>query len=151
MARRAFFLGLFLALALGPGDKFTPGRRVVAEICLRASALTNPVSAGITFGDLPILREIDDDKASSLPAHYVDGAGILTRGEDCVFESIRLLQPGRIQLTLIGQTGVVWNVQSSADLLNWQNIGSVTNANGSAIFLDATNASVQRVYRAIRP
>jgi hypothetical protein len=137
-----------LALALPPGVTLPRQRSVIAEICMRATALTNPVATAIALVDQPIWREIDDDKAIILPAGYADGTVTIASGSDCRFEAIRLEASGHVKVRLIGQAGVIWNLQTSSDLQNWQTTDNLTNSTGVLEYEDTTaTTSGHRFYR----
>ena len=143
--------GLGFALALSPGQTFSPGRVVVAEILMRAAGRTHPVSTTVVLVDQPIAREIDDAEAMVLPSHYDDGVITITSGSALLFETVKMDPAGHLGVTAIGQEGVVWTLQSSSDLKQWQSIGTLTNVTGRVNYLDSTTGiSGHRFYRAIR-
>jgi len=116
-------------------------------------AATNPVSTTVRFGDQLILREIVDPDVNVLAAHYVDGTVVITHGEDSVFEAVDRSDLGGVKLRLIGQAGVVWELQSSSDLEHWAPLARRTNETGTIEFTDAvpgTMAATQRFYRAFK-
>jgi hypothetical protein len=65
-----------------------------------------------------------------------------------LISQVALLPDGSIQFILLGSAGDVYQVMASTNLLNWQNIASVTNIAGSVLFSDfnATNFN-RRFYR----
>ncbi len=88
------------------GETFAPGLLVVAQLCFRALAATNPVSTALRFGDHPVGREIVDPEVNLVAANYVDGTVVITHGSDSIFEAITMQDGGGVKLRLIGQTGV---------------------------------------------
>jgi hypothetical protein len=131
---------------------FPPGRQVLAEVCFRALTVTNPVSSFLRFADQPIYREVTDAFANTLGANFQDGTPVITKGSNFLFEAIKIPAASAVQLRLIGETGVSWNLQVSTDLENWQPLTTVTNTTGIVEFMDtsATNPP-QRFYRAVKP
>ena len=62
-----------------------------------------------------------------------------------------ILPGGGFQFTLDGTPGFNYNIQASANLVDWLTIGTLTNSSGTIIFTD-TNAPLypNRSYRAFR-
>jgi len=68
------------------------------------------------------------------------------------FTNITRLPNGQIQLDVEGPTNVVYRVLGSANLLDWQEIGILTNATGSASSQDTTAPNLhRRFYRLEQP
>jgi hypothetical protein len=143
---------LGIALAMSPGETISAGRGLVVEILMRAAAgRTNPVSTTMALVDQPISREIDDAEAKLLPAHYSDGTLTVTSGSALLFEKVQMDPAGHLGVTVIGQEGVVWMLEMSSDLKQWQSIGTLTNVAGRVNYLDSTSGfSGHRFYRASR-
>ena len=104
------------------------------------------------MGDRPIPREIVNVIPETLGASYVDGTVVLTHGLAMVFEPPIALGADGARLCLVGAPGLLWEVQRSADLSQWEPLGFLTNILGFVEQTDvlATNG-VQRFYRAVRP
>jgi hyaluronate lyase len=141
-----------VAMALPAGTTFARGRSVVAEICLGARTKAHPASALIRLVDQPIRREVDNDEAKPLRTRHVDGTVTVTCGTAFRFESIQLPNADQVKVSIIGKTGVVWHLQASADLANWQTMGRLTNETGRVEHFDvAPRMTAPRFYRAQQP
>jgi hypothetical protein len=82
----------------------------------------------------------------------VDGTPVVTKGSNFLFEAIQMPGPNSVQLRLIGETGVTWNLQVSTDLQYWQPLVTVTNTTGVVEYIDnAAPDPAQRFYRAVKP
>ena len=64
---------LGIALALPTGATFPPGTQEVADVVFAVSAQTNGSSTPITFGDLPIARQLSDASGQMLAASFSGG------------------------------------------------------------------------------
>lgn len=143
-------VGVFLGL--NTDLTFPAGRLVVAELRFRALGATNPVSTPLTFTNSPIFWEVSDPTGSVLPTRFEDGGAVVTDGEKFRFEAVQLPTPGQVRLRVIGEVGAAWNLQHSANLLDWQPLATVTNLTGLVEFIDTSaGASSHRYYRAVKP
>lgn len=68
-----------IVLALPGGQSFTAGVRELLMVNFTAPTIGNPEMSAISFGDLPILREMADLNARILPASFTDGVVKITR------------------------------------------------------------------------
>jgi len=69
-----------IALALPTGQRFSAGARELVVVNFAVTAATAAVSTPVDFGDQPIMREVADVNANSLPANWVAGTITFTRG-----------------------------------------------------------------------
>ncbi len=69
---------LGVALSLPANSIFAPGTQEVAVINLALGIRPNSIQTPISFGDVPILRQISDSKAQVLPATYAGGTLTIT-------------------------------------------------------------------------
>ena len=114
---------------------------------------TTPFVNGIWTGNLTIwqpgtnLLLLADDGAShtgvSLPFDVVRGMKFADVWQD---------QAGQIHLSISGLPGDMYRVLASTNLLDWQLLGTVTNLNGMATFIDTTASNFNlRFYRLVSP
>lgn len=68
-----------IVLALPGGQSFTAGVRELAVVNFTAAANGNPVMTAISFGDLPVARELADANARVLAANFTGGLVKITR------------------------------------------------------------------------
>jgi hypothetical protein len=64
------------------------------------------------------------------------------------FDLISLLPDERVDLLLSGQTGTVYVLEASSNLLNWSPLATLTNTSGTFEFIDDPATNAQRLYRA---
>lgn len=65
---------LGITLALPSGQTFAAGTRQIVNVILIVAANALPGTYPITFGDVPVTREVSDASAGTLPATFTDGA-----------------------------------------------------------------------------
>jgi len=141
-----------ISLAQSPGDVFPAALLELAEVCFQAKPGTNVSSTPIRIVDQPLAREVLDPDVNPLSANFQNGTVVITHGGDSAFEGIGLPGANGVKLRLIGQTGLVWDLQGSADLEHWESISTQTNVNGLLEFADpAATHSPHRFYRAVKP
>ena len=66
------------------------------------------------------------------------------------FQSIHMMTPGEVSLTLTGGPLGVWSLEISGDLTNWASFASLTNATGRVDLITPV-AESNRFYRAVLP
>jgi len=86
--------------------------------------------------------------ASEIAAIYSAGGAGLVRAPE--FTGISSPGDGQAHLNLRGQTGKNFTIYSSADLLNWSLLGTISNPTGATQYLDSA-AAPQKFYRATQP
>ncbi|MEP7338233.1 MAG: kelch repeat-containing protein [Acidobacteriota bacterium] len=67
-------------VSLPTGQRFSAGTRQVVNVSFTLAANASAGSTPIAFGDQPIMREIADASANTLPANYVAGAVTIAQG-----------------------------------------------------------------------
>ncbi len=105
--------------------------------------------AGNPFSSLVLSVESADSLlASTVAALRRDGISVSTY-ENFIRLGAPRLSPGNFQFTFEGPPGV-YTIQSSVDLLAWNDLGSATNTTGTVDFSDPNTALFQRkFYRAL--
>lgn len=140
-----------LALALNPGQTFTPGSRQLAKLrFIPATGVRQ--DASLTFGDAPVTREVTDSAAKSLPASYSPGeirtsTSLLgVSGNQLSSDIPRLGYRLNIE-TLVGKN---YRVEWSDNMIDWQTLTTINSISANFDFLDqsATN-STRRFYRLV--
>jgi len=68
------------------------------------------------------------------------------------FEDVRCAPSGQVEMTVCGEPGDVWRIQTSTNLVDWHTVCTMTNVSGATPFVDteATNYGL-RFYRCIAP
>jgi len=139
-----------LALALAVEQTLPAGRQGVAELCFRAAAGSESVVTSVTMVDQPILREVVDAFANTLPAGYLNGSVFITGG--VTFDTITVLGASRVRLRMIGPPGRSLQLQRSSDLAHWVDITQIANPSGVVEYTDTVPTGVnQHFYRAVMP
>jgi hypothetical protein len=69
-----------LAMAMGSGQVLSAGTRQVAVASFTIAASASFTSTVIAFGDQPVMRQVSDASAQSLPANYQPGVITLSQG-----------------------------------------------------------------------
>jgi hypothetical protein len=64
---------LGVILALPPGQTFAAGTQEMVEVTFMTAVRTNDVSTTVSFGDVPIVRELSDASGNLLAAAYASG------------------------------------------------------------------------------
>src|SRR5262249_41679477 len=64
---------LGILIGLPAGATFPPGTQELVEVTFTAAIFTNPTTAIVTFVDQPVVRQVSDVTAHSLPATYTSG------------------------------------------------------------------------------
>jgi hypothetical protein len=77
---------LGLALAMPTGQTIAAGQRRIAVLTFAAAPGVSATTA-ISFGDLPVAREVSDVNARSLPVSFVVGKAVFNRKRPDVLES----------------------------------------------------------------
>ncbi len=72
-ANQALAGRLGLALSLPPGARFSAGSTELVTVRFTVSALSNNIITALSFGDVPIAREVVDASAQDLPATFAHG------------------------------------------------------------------------------
>jgi Concanavalin A-like lectin/glucanases superfamily/Immunoglobulin I-set domain/Cohesin domain len=70
-----------LALGLGAGTALAPGTQQVVQVSFTPAILTTPNITTISFGDLPLARQLADSNGGLLPANYFSGLISLTAAD----------------------------------------------------------------------
>jgi hypothetical protein len=137
-----------LALALPAGQALAPGLKVVAEVCFSATDGADPISTAITVVDQPIVREVVDVLANTLPTRYQNGTVFISN--EAAFDAIAIAAPGQVRLRLIGPPGQLLELQQSSDLIHWESLVELTNPTGVVEYGVPVPASGnQHFYRAV--
>jgi hypothetical protein len=141
-----------VAAGVPAGEAFLPGTNVLAEVCFRSLVTNRPVSSAVRFVNQPIAREISDPDANPMGATWQDGTAVLALGNALLFERIATTNGAQVRLRLVGAPSGVWQLQGSANLINWQAVTVVTNTTGVLEYLDISPTNAQlRFYRAVQP
>jgi uncharacterized lipoprotein YddW (UPF0748 family) len=105
-----------------------PGRQRVAQISNADLAAGRQVGADAMMISL-------HRRLSRIPTLTTDGAASFTNGQ--------------FRLRLGGNVGQRFRMESSTNLMNWENLGSITLTNGAGVFYDAAPPdTLRRFYRA---
>jgi hypothetical protein len=67
--------------------------------------------------------------------------------EPTQFDSVTVLQDGRVEIVGSGEAGYYW-IEASTYLMVWEEVLLVPNTNGSFLWLDFLTIAPQRFYRA---
>jgi hypothetical protein len=133
-----------LALAQSTGQTLGSGTLEMAVVRFAALGATGP--AQLQFGNTPVICELADAAAGTLPMALNNGAvQVVARPS---FSSIELLHAGGLQLLLSGTQGESCYLQTSTNLVDWTTIS--TNVLGSAplpVVDSAAPAGKCRFYR----
>ena len=133
-----------LALANPTGQSFTAGTQEVAR--LRFLVVGSVSNAPVRFDDAPVLREIVDELATTLPAAFVEGAVQVILPPH--FAGLESLPAGGIRLSLTGAAGDRCAVEVSPDLIQWTSISTNVLGSGPQWFADPdAPAHNRRFYR----
>ncbi len=133
------------------GTEFSVGGLVSTDFVSGASLSSAGAGAGAAAGSygISVSNAVGDAGLTNYLISYAGGT--LTVGAPGVvtITSIVLTNPNQAKITGTGTAGVVYTIQASSDLINWQTIGTATATNGVFIFIDPNIASFsKRFYRA---
>ena len=106
---------LGLALAQPTGQTLGAGTLEMARVHFTAVGTTG--SAAIQLGDMPVVCELVDAEANTLPMALISGAVQVVAHPG--FTSLRLLPGGGLQLLLSGPPGQACLLQTSTNLVDW--------------------------------
>jgi hypothetical protein len=67
------------------------------------------------------------------------------------FTAITNLGAGAVSLSLSGATGKIFTVYASTNLVDWNSVGSASNAGGTARFTDSAATNTPKFYRSSQP
>jgi hypothetical protein len=139
---------LGIILGLPPGQTFTAGTNSLLRVTFMPTSASS-TTALVSFSDLLVTRELSDRIAKALVVDYLDAILPITAPSPIVFVSSVRLANGQMQLTLSGNQGEVYEMETSTNLNSWTQIATLTNIAGIVTCLDssATN-SAARFYRA---
>lgn len=65
--------------------------------------------------------------------------------------SAKQVDPGRVEIALIGQADVTYRLESSGDLSDWAHVAFLSSTNGATRFTNGVSGTVWRFYRASLP
>ena len=135
-------------LILPSDEVFNSGTQEVVTICFRALPGAGLEISPVALVDEPVGVLVSDTLAHAVPVSPVDGQVIVTSGDFASLESIHILEAGQVKLKFLGAPGI-WDLEASADLTNWQWVGSLNNTTGELEFIDNSPPPLgQRFYRA---
>jgi hypothetical protein len=106
---------LGLALAQPTGQSLGAGTLEMARV--RFIAIGTTGSAAIQLADMPVVCELVDTEANTLPMALLNGAVQVVAHPG--FTSLRLLPGGGLQLLLSGPQGQACLLQASTNLVDW--------------------------------
>lgn len=123
---------------------------VMFAISLKAIG-TSGSSSAIAFSETPLPREVS---VNVRVVPFDSPGGMVTVGSGGEIQppslSVRRAVPGQIALQLIGQSGVHYTIQGSANLIEWTPLMRTNTADGTIEFTEPDLAGLPlRFYRAV--
>jgi len=98
-------------------------------------------------GDYPITVALGSLTAPNYTFAFTNGTLTVLPSGEITLNSVLVREDQRLQLAGKGDAGVVYTIQSSTNLVEWQNVGTATaDANGDFGFEDPTPADLDRCY-----
>ncbi len=135
---------LGLALALQVGQSLGSGALEIAKVRFAVMGVTG--SAGLRLADAPVVCELVDIVADTLPMALTSGAVQVVPQPG--FTSIELLPGGGLQLLLSGPSGQTCRLQVSSNLVDWVTLSTNVLGNAPLPVMDATAPAGEcRFYR----
>jgi hypothetical protein len=100
------------------------------------------------------IRLVSAEAGSGIDVIPLASAELVLTGRDAVsaeFDSASIsATSGSFQLNLTGEPDVRYQIESSTNLVDWQNLGVFSSANGAILVNDPVTADGHRFYRAIQ-
>jgi hypothetical protein len=135
---------LGLALALQVGQSLGSGALEIARV--RFAVMGPTGSAGLRLADAPVVCELVDTVADTLPMALTSGAVQVVPQPG--FTSLELLPGGGLQLLLSGPSGQTCRLQVSSNLVDWVTLSTNVLGNAPLPVVDATAPAGEcRFYR----
>ena len=104
--------------------------------------------SSISFGDLPIRRQIVSAAAEELDARYSDGD--LTVIDPPQVELVQAADRSLLEFAIMGQVGDKYDVEVSEDLVHWVPVLTLVNATGTVRHSEKIQPKTQaRFYRVV--
>jgi hypothetical protein len=134
------------------GSEFVVSGLVSTDVVTSASLASAGAAAGAGVGPyaITVTNAVGDDGLTNYLISYVNGTLTVTPPGKIIITSFVLADINHALITGTGDAGVVYTIQASSDLMNWQSLGTATaDVNGVFNFQDSNIANFSsRFYRA---
>jgi hypothetical protein len=121
-------------LAKPIGQSFAAGTAELFRVRFAAGGATG--TARLDFGDVPVVREVADANAEVQPARFAAGAVRIVKAGRLALT----VQRGRCSLSLSGEAGVAYILETSSDLAHWTPVSTHTLGEGTPAVVSPEDA-----------